>query len=50
MPESITRTEFSDFVNSNESYKALPACFKRDFNILVKDKLKRAYVRDIKGK
>ena len=34
----------------NESYKTLPSRLKKDFNIIVKDRLKRTYIRDIKGK
>lgn len=33
----------------NEAYKKLPDLLKQDFNILIKDKLKRQYLRDNKG-
>jgi hypothetical protein len=33
----------------NESYKALPELLKRDFGIVVKDKLKRKYITDNEG-
>jgi len=33
----------------NEAYKALPRLLKRDYNIVVKDRLKRRYLRDNRG-
>ena len=34
----------------NEAYKALPRLLKEDYNISVKDKLRRQYVKDNQGK